>query len=117
MNIEAFHSQRAKNIYEISNWFVQWFLKTTQSCHQKKKKSTKRSLESSTSKGWNLVLTPNFSSLFLLFSLLTCSERDMAYYLSEETGNKSFHYVVLSSLNISSKSASIRWLLSVCNSR
>lgn len=37
MNIEAFHSQRAKNIYEISNWFVQWFLKTTQSCHQKKK--------------------------------------------------------------------------------
>jgi len=31
-----FHSQRAENIYEISDWFVQWFLKTTQSCNQKK---------------------------------------------------------------------------------
>lgn len=36
MRVEDFHSQKAKNIYEISDWFVQTFIKMTQSCEHKK---------------------------------------------------------------------------------
>lgn len=36
MGVEGFHSQNDKHVYEISNWFVQTFLKMTQSSQHKK---------------------------------------------------------------------------------